>query len=136
MKCLKEYNRRLAESYPFLIPRHQGADEPPGDYDYSWTELDAMPDGWRSAFGEQMCEEIRRELLREGGLDEYRVFQIKEKFGSLRWYDNSHSETLRRIVSKYEDRSTHTCIRCGNPASRSTSGRIAPLCDSCVPEGA
>lgn len=60
-----EYNRRLTEKYPFLIPRNRWTDVISKDYDYTYTELDAMPDGWRWAFGEQMCEEIRNALLKK-----------------------------------------------------------------------
>lgn len=45
------------------------------------TELDAMPDGWRKAFGIQMCKEIKQELKKYNYLYKYRITQIKEKFG-------------------------------------------------------
>ena len=35
------------------MPRNRWTGEVPEDYDYSYTELDSMPDGWRKAFGEQ-----------------------------------------------------------------------------------
>ena len=50
----------------------------------SYTELDAMPKGWRKCFGIQMCKEIKKALLEDGGrkkLYNYRISQIKEKFG-------------------------------------------------------
>lgn len=76
----KEYNKQLCEKYPFLIPRNrwsgmriteaQNGGYWPGEpgaipeYDYEYTELDNMPKGWRIAFSEQMCEEIKQELLK------------------------------------------------------------------------
>ena len=50
-----ESNHKLIERFPFLIPRNRWTGKVPEDYDYSYTELDSMPDGWRKAFGEQMC---------------------------------------------------------------------------------
>lgn len=97
-----EYNRALTDKYPWLIPTNTfsgvritttepgfygGCDDIPS-YDYSYTELDQMPDGWRIAFGEQMCEEIHQELVKFDCVDKYRILQIKEKFGGLRWYDD------------------------------------------------
>ena len=63
MQSNKESNQKLIERFPFLIPRNRWTGKVPEDYDYSYTELDSMPDGWRKAFGEQMCEDIR-ELFR------------------------------------------------------------------------
>lgn len=79
-------NKELIKKYPWLMPRNRFSDEVDEDYDYSYTELDAMPDGWRKAFGEQMCEEIQRELEKFDFVDKFRVVQIKEKFGFLRIY--------------------------------------------------
>ena len=52
-------NKELIKRYPFLLPRNRWTGEVAEDYDYHYTELDGMPDGWRIAFGKQMCEEIR-----------------------------------------------------------------------------
>ena len=132
----KEQNKELVDRYPFLLPHNGWTDEVPEDYDYSYTELDAMPDGWRIAFGEQMCEEIRQELVKSEYLDGYRIAQIKEKYGALRWYDfGGPGKIQREIVPKYENLSTYTCIRCGKPATRISLGWISPFCDDCVPKG-
>ncbi len=51
MQSNKESNQKLIERFPFLIPRNRWTGKVPEDYDYSYTELDSMPDGWRKAFG-------------------------------------------------------------------------------------
>ena len=136
METTNEQNKQLVERYPFLLPHNRLTDEVTEDYDYSYTELDVMPDGWRIAFGEQMCEEIRAELLRVGQLDDYRIAQIKEKYGSLRWYDFGCTEKMmQEIIPKYEKLSAHTCIRCGKPATCVSLGWISPFCDDCIPKG-
>lgn len=93
-----------------------------------------MPEGWRAAFGEKMCEEIKQALLAEGGetaLHEYRIADIKEKYGSLRWYGYFDSEAVDKIIRKYELISMNTCIVCGKEATRVTTGWISPYCDEC-----
>ena len=151
---VKKENKRLCDAYPFLIPSNRfsgkrinsgekgywpGTPEVMPEWDYEYTELDEMPDGWRKAFGEQMCEEIKQALLRykdvgETLLDRYRIVQIKEKYGYLRWYDNFSTVEIQEIIRKYEIISQYTCINCGAPATKITRGWVMPFCDACVPE--
>ena len=99
----------------------------------SRTELDAMPDGWRKAFGIQMCKEIKQELKKYNYLYKYRITQIKEKFGSLKMYDNgSPNGCVYKIIDKYEAISYHTCINCGSPAKYISKGWISPYCENCI----
>ena len=76
-----EENKALISEFPFLLPRNRWTGNIPDDYDYSYTELDDLPDGWRIAFGLQMCKELKEILVKGGGLDAYRITQIKEKYG-------------------------------------------------------
>jgi len=100
----------------------------------TYTELDQMPAGWRKTFGIAMCKEIKQELLKNGRktYNHYRIMQIKEKFGALRWYDNGCTEEIFSIITKYEDISYHTCICCGKPAKFLTKGYILPYCENCI----
>lgn len=140
-KRIKMENKRLCKRYPFLRPRNRFDDiimweHPKWDWRYArpyeWTELDAMPDGWRKAFGKQMCEEIRNALIEENYLYKYRIVQIKEKYGSLRWYDWASSKKVQDIIDKYEEISARTCICCGRPATKISKGWISPFCDRCA----
>ena len=131
----RERNKELIEKYPFLMPYNVWTGEPINDYFYEYIWLDDMPVGWRNAFGLQMCEEIKQALLEEGGeklLSEYRINQIKEKYGTLRWYDSWTTKKVQDIIHKYEALSARTCIQCGKPATRITTGWIAPYCDECI----
>ena len=128
-------NKALVDKFPFLLPRNRWTDKVPEDYDYSYTELDAIPDGWRSSFGIKLCEDLKQALEKQEGLiEQYRILQIKEKYGCLRWYDNFSTKELGYIVSKYEELSTRTCINCGKPAKKISTGWISPYCDSCASE--
>lgn len=102
----------------------------------TYTELDAMPDGWRKRFGIKMCKEIRKDLIKCGWkyLFNYRIAQIKEKYGTLRWYDAQEPKDSKifEITQKYEDISSCVCINCGKDAKWISKGWISPYCDDCV----
>lgn len=131
---IREYNKQLIAKYPWLLPRNRWTGEVIDDYDYSYTELDDMPDGWYAAFGEQMCEEIQQELnmMEPDIANTFRIMQIKEKFGFLHFYTNWLTDQIREIIYKYEEISKYTCIRCGAPATQITTGWICPFCDKCA----
>lgn len=97
----------------------------------TYTELDAMPKGWRNAFGLKMCDEIKAQLKKDGCLYTHRIIQIKEKFGYLHYYYNRGSNSLSKIVCKYEKLSGETCIFCGKPATIITAGYFLPYCQDC-----
>ena len=88
--------------------------------------------GQTRRFGEQMCKEIKEELIKNNELDSYKIIQIKEKFGGLRWYDNSGLPGMQFIIAKYEALSEKTCINCGKPANWISKGWISPYCDDCA----
>lgn len=100
----------------------------------SYTELDAMEPGWRKAFGIQMCKEIKKELKKHKFLYKYRIAQIKEKFGGLRWYDAGipKDSKIWDIIDKYTQISYKTCVVCGKPATKISKGWISPYCDDCI----
>lgn len=145
-KAEKQKNRELVKRFPFLIPRNawsgrkitDGAGYWPGspnkvpEYDYEYTSFDLIPQGWRRAFGMEMCQEIEDALEADGIQDKYFPVQIKEKYGTLRWYDNFTTEKLEKILRKYEDLSERTCILCGAPATKYAVNWISPYCDKCA----
>lgn len=126
-----EKNKELCEKYPFLIPRNRWTDKILEDYNYEYTELDALENGWKIAFGEQLCEELKEALIKTNCLDDYRIIQIKEKWGFLRWYSNTNDE-IRKVISKYEKMSKYICKHCGKPATKVSTGWISSYCDSCA----
>ena len=59
------------------------------------------------------------------------IFQIKEKFGGLRFYVDSASPELFQAIDLAEAASFNTCEDCGEPGKLRTEGRywIRTLCD-------
>ena len=149
-------NRELIEKYHWLTPSNRwsgkwitdcaGPDGEegywPGDptkhpeYDYEFTELDDMPEGWRRAFGEEMCEELNQEIMTwpQDVQKNFRITQIKEKYGLLCFYTYGESKRFREIVDKYTTRSKTTCFSCGRAARWISRGYISPYCDDCARE--
>jgi hypothetical protein len=58
--------------------------------------------------------------------------QVKEKFGTLRFYlDGDETDEMRKAVKRAEKRSAVTCEQCGEPGKSRSSGWIKTLCDVC-----
>lgn len=128
------HNWILCGKYPFLIPRYDWSGKIIEDYDYTSTYLDDIPVGWKIAFGEMMCEEIKQELVRCNYLDEFRIVQAKEKFGQARIYTNGEPIgcKVQQIIDKYSVLSQNICIICGKPDVPITNnGWISPYCKKC-----
>lgn len=59
------------------------------------------------------------------------ICQVKEKFGTLRFYINGASTEVHNIISKYENLSYKICEDCGSAGEQRTGGWIRTLCDTC-----
>lgn len=61
------------------------------------------------------------------------VVQVKEKFGSLRYYLHGGDEFIYDLICKVEEASTHICEDCGRPAKVRSRGRwYRTLCSLCA----
>lgn len=149
-------NKELLDKYPWLTPFNSfsgklitdcaGPDGEEGywpgdptahpDYDYEYTLLDNLADGWRKAFGAQICEDIDSIVKSwpEEQQKNFRIVDIKEKWGHLCVYTNSTDEEVEKIISKYVLISKFTCIHCGRPARWVIRGWYMPVCDRCARE--
>ena len=93
--------------------------------------LDGIPDGWRIAFQDAMCDEIQEEYNKLSDEDKKEVYivQAKEKFGTLRIYMSHNTcKSIEKIIDKYYTISELTCIVCGKPATYISTGWIEPYC--------
>ena len=57
--------------------------------------------------------------------------QVKEKFGTLRFYTNHYDETINAFLSFAESMSSCTCEECGAPGTPDPGGWIKTRCDTC-----
>lgn len=57
------------------------------------------------------------------------VVQVKEKYGTLRFYYDGGDDYVRGVVAMAESISAHTCEVCGNPGTSNHNGWITVRCD-------
>lgn len=119
-------NKEMVEEFPFLNPKDDK------EYDYSYTILDLIPEGWKKAFGYELCKELKDMLEALGKVDEYIVIDAKEKYGELVWIGNIETEEIYDLLNKYARRSKRTCAICGEPAVGLTTEWIYPFCKACA----
>lgn len=62
------------------------------------------------------------------------VEQIKEKFGSLRFYYQGGDEQIHGMVRMAESWADASCEECGAPGKRTSGGWIKNLCDFHITE--
>lgn len=58
------------------------------------------------------------------------ILQIKEKFGSLRFYVSGASDDVRNYITFAECMASRTCEVCGSPGKSRQGGWIKTLCDT------
>lgn len=139
-------NAILCMRYPFLYISYSWDYDDEDSEHFRHTWFNDIPYGWAARFGFEICEDIRDilETADNGSgypLEVYRLEQIKEKYGTLRWYDggiwNEDGETyevISSLNSLYEELSAATCIECGNidDTWMTTGGWITPQCYHCM----
>jgi hypothetical protein len=85
---------------------------------------------------EQRAREVKRGQEGEFGMPrtphvpQVIVTQVKEKFGTLRFYYIGGDDYISGLVSMAESMSAVTCEVCGTPAKAKDDGWIRTLCDS------
>lgn len=108
-------------------------------FDERRAEMDDGNDSKYLTGWEHLFEEANT-LLAAADPD-YRVIQIKEKFGSMRFYfewsegctlDAEQCKALWNLIGDIEDRAGTICERCGDPSERQTRNRwVTTICDGC-----
>ena len=95
----------------------------------SW--LNVCPDGWKTIVN-------KADAMLKFVEPDYQIAQIKEKFGTLRYYIHSSvaeevkGNLMNAITSWAETRSQHTCMECGMFGKlRDDNHWIVTLCDIC-----
>ena len=93
--------------------------------------LTDLPQQWVDKFGYLLCLAIKEALISRDAYDDYEVYQVKEKYGEIRWYDN-HPEITEGIIDVFNYIATHTCVGCGKTVySTMRLYDYLPLCDEC-----
>jgi len=93
-------------------------------------------DGWFNLLYEA-CTKIEAIISKKNQREQanYGVAQIKEKFGTLRFYMNGGlDEEIHQIIGVAEDKSEVTCERCGEPGTLRGKRWMVTQCDNCEEE--
>lgn len=132
-KQRKMRNKRIIKQYPFLLPRNVYSDKVPSNYDYEYTEYDALLKGWQIGFGKFLLEDLHEACLKTGYLDRLRIEQLKEKYGSMCLYINAAPQEVHDVVRNYEFISQYICAQCGSIHGHVVNdyGWYFPLCKKC-----
>lgn len=116
-----EKTKELSEKYPKLFS-HLGGD--PRETCMAWGICTG--DGWYNILDE-LCAK----------LEPYGVVaaQVKEKFGTLRFYleatPSDKWEEIHKLIGEAELKSSETCEQCGKPGTIRGGGWVRCLCDDC-----
>lgn len=118
----------LIKKYPWLKVSED-------ETQHSWADL--MPQGWRVAFGDFFFEDLDNALKTaypDGIPKDFRIIDLKEKWGKLTVYLTNEPEVVSDVLWKYEYISSFVCIICGAPypfAQMTYDGWVMPLCERC-----
>ena len=63
--------------------------------------------------------------------EQIKATQIKEKYGTLRFYHTGGSDAADKIVSAAEDASANICETCGAPGKLRGQSWLYTACDAC-----
>ena len=88
-------------------------------------------DGWFDLLGR-----LTRDIASVDKTQSVRVSQVKEKYGTLRFYIVSGTDKIYDLIDQYEQISGHTCEMCGSAGRlcRTSNGYgwYKTLCESCM----
>jgi len=83
-------------------------------------------DGWFELI-KQLVNDIKNNDITHS----VQVNQVKEKFGTLRFYIKKGTEKIFELIFKAEYESGKICEKCGNPGKLRYGGWILTLCNDC-----
>ena len=85
-------------------------------------------DGWFKLIDDLSAKIM--EIAKEKGLNPYAT-QVKEKYGTLRFYISGATDEILELIHKAELLSNETCEVCGKPGWCQTAGWITVRCEDC-----
>ena len=75
------------------------------------------------------------DIVEKESIDDFRVTQVKEKFGTLRVYTNWSTDPIDKIVQEMEKTCETVCEECGEPGKFYTDGWMRVRCETCEEKG-
>ncbi len=123
----KELDELLCKKYPKLFFER---DLPMSQTAMCWGFT--CGDGWFNII-DNLCANIQSHIdwknKNEEVITQVVVKQVKEKFGTLRFYISGGDDYIHGLIAMAESMSGVTCESCGSPGTRQGRGWIRTLCD-------
>ena len=128
----QERRQKLFDDYPKLFAKRNLIPDDRRRYPITWGLEHG--DGWL-AIVEDLCRLIQHHVdqqkKKDSSYPQIEVLQVKEKFGSLRFYTTGSDEYIDGLISMAESISGRTCESCGNPGTMRGKGWMRVRCESC-----
>lgn len=126
----KELDEQLCTKYPkIFVNRHADMKTTAMCWGFE------CGDGWYNIIN-QLCANIQhytdwqnKNHEKHPVVEQVVAVQIKEKFGTLRFYYDGGDDTIGGMVRMAESMSAVTCEECGSPGHQRSGGWIRTLCD-------
>lgn len=114
-----ENEKRLFDAYPML---YRGAELGP--------QKNLMCFGFECADGwYELIDELSRQICELSPMT--MAFQVKEKYGTLRFYVDTAVGVVLDVIQDFEECSGKICEECGEPGKIRAGGWVKTLCDKC-----
>lgn len=91
-------------------------------------------DGWHKLIREaaEKLEPLIAAYYKENPCEVFpRASQVKEKFGTLRFYMTAETDEMSEIIREVESKSAKTCMNCGKKGILRRGGWLVVLCSKC-----
>ena len=123
----QELDKLLCERYPQMMVNR---DKPMMETCMCWGF--SCGDGWFNIL-DQLMGNIQHHIdwknKKEEVVPQVTLDQVKEKFGTLRFYYSGGDDVIDGMVRMAESMSGVTCEECGNPGKRVGGGWVTTLCE-------
>ncbi len=127
----EENTKKLFDRFEFFRPGRPITENLMGGFGFECC------DGWFDLLW-GLCEGIEKELKKIPPSEEtksylrdtrFKVQQVKEKFGGLRFFTNWETEEISDLINKAEVKSEVTCEQCGEPGKLIRDGWVHCFCE-------
>ena len=125
----QELDKLLCEKYPKMMVNRN---LPMMETCMCWGF--ACGDGWFNIL-DQLMGNIQHHIdwknKKEEVVPQVTLDQVKEKFGTLRFYYSGGDDVIDGMVRMAESMSGVTCEECGSPGKRVGGGWVRTMCEPC-----
>jgi len=118
----KERQREVAIKFNKMAEQLKAGDSTLFDEEYK----DLLNQEYKSKRKQELIDDPLREIAES--IPQVTLDQVKEKFGTLRFYYSGGDEYISGLVSMAESMSGVTCEECGKPGTQTGGGWIKTVC--------